>query len=358
MALNLVSNFAANVAHRNLAATDMQATSSLAKLSSGTRVVSAKDDAASLAIGSRINAEVASLKQASVNAGQASSMLQIADGAMAKVSDILTRMKTLSVQAGSDQVSSTERNMLDTEYQALLSEVDRIAADTEFNGSSLVNGSTHASSAVTVAVGATLGGTGTIGGNTIIRGIHSPGNSPGIQTFAGNLTYEDGGDPDPLVQWELIGNTVTNLPNPNALFDTIVVGGILNFDDPTALSLIFNSPGSTVDWANSFWNTSHLGTNGWLLYDVTAATSNFGNLSITTSNWLDSNSLGFNSARPGSSFSLVQDGDDIYLNYNFVAAAIPEPGTLALALAALIGLCGLTRTGKIRLVLRSRGGKP
>jgi len=148
MALNLVSNFAANVAHRNLTATDMQATSSLAKLSSGSRVVSAKDDAASLAIGSRISSEVAALKQASVNAGQASSMLQIADGAMAKVSDILTRMKTLSVQAGSGQISSTERGMLDTEYQALLSEIDRIAADTEFNGNSLVNGSTRTATAV------------------------------------------------------------------------------------------------------------------------------------------------------------------------------------------------------------------
>src|SRR3546814_6740836 len=89
MGMNLISNYAANVAHRNLTASDAQATSSLAKLSSGTRVVSAKDDAASMAIGSRISSEVAALKQASVNAGQASSMLQIADGAMARTSDIL-----------------------------------------------------------------------------------------------------------------------------------------------------------------------------------------------------------------------------------------------------------------------------
>src|SRR3546814_10317875 len=101
----------------------MQATSALAKLSAGTRVISAKDDAASLAIGSRLNLEVNALKQASVNAGQAVSMLQIADGAMGKVQDILTRMKTLSVQASSGQLSTTERGMLDTEYQALLGEV-------------------------------------------------------------------------------------------------------------------------------------------------------------------------------------------------------------------------------------------
>ena len=141
MALNAISNYAANVAHRNLQTSDAQATASLAKLSSGTRVVSARDDAASLAIGSRLNAEVAALRQASVNAGQAISMLQIADGAMSKVQDILVRMKTLAVQAGSGQLSNTERSMLNTEYTSLLEEVERISRDTEFNGNQLINGS-------------------------------------------------------------------------------------------------------------------------------------------------------------------------------------------------------------------------
>jgi len=141
VSLNIISNFAANVAHRNLVQSDMAATSSLAKLSSGTRVLGAKDDAASLAVGSRLNVEVAGLKQASVNAGQAISMLQIADGAMAKVNDIMTRMKALSIQSGSGQLGTDERAMLNTEYTALLSEVDRIANDTVFAGTALVTGS-------------------------------------------------------------------------------------------------------------------------------------------------------------------------------------------------------------------------
>ena len=141
MALNVISNFAANVAHRNLVKSDMEMTDSLAKLSSGTRVVSAKDDAASMAIGSRLMAEVAALKQAQVNAGQAVSMLQVADGAMARAQDVLMRMKTLAVQAGSGQLSGTERGMLDTEYQQLVSEIDRLAQVTQFNGNQLVNGS-------------------------------------------------------------------------------------------------------------------------------------------------------------------------------------------------------------------------
>jgi len=140
MALNVISNYAANVAHRNLVRSDQEMTDSLSKLSSGTRVVSAKDDAASMAIGSRLKAEINALRQAQVNAGQGNSMLQVADGAMARSHDILLRMKTLSVQAGSGQLSATERSMLNTEYQQLLSEIDRLALDTEFNGNQLVNG--------------------------------------------------------------------------------------------------------------------------------------------------------------------------------------------------------------------------
>jgi flagellin len=140
MALNVISNYAANVAHRNLTKSDTEMTDSLAKLSSGTRVVSAKDDAASMAIGSRLMAEVAALKQAQVNTGQGVSMLQVADGAMARAQDVLMRMKTLAVQAGSGQLSGTERGMLDTEYQQLVSEIDRLAQSTEFNGNQLVNG--------------------------------------------------------------------------------------------------------------------------------------------------------------------------------------------------------------------------
>jgi flagellin len=140
MPLNVVSNYAANVAHRNLAMSDADASASLARLSIGKRVVSARDDAASMAIGSRMNAEVQGLKQAVVNAGQANSMLQIADGAMSTVSDILTRMKTLTIQASSENLSATEREFLNVEFQALVSEIDRVADDTDFNGTQLLDG--------------------------------------------------------------------------------------------------------------------------------------------------------------------------------------------------------------------------
>ncbi len=141
MGLSIISNFAANVAHRNLVSSEAAASASLARLSSGQRIVSAKDDAASLAIGSRLAAEVGALKQAGVNASQAGSMLQIADGAFAKANDILIRMKVLAVQAASGQLGATERAVLDVEFQALKNEITRIGNDTEFNGVKLVNGS-------------------------------------------------------------------------------------------------------------------------------------------------------------------------------------------------------------------------
>jgi flagellin len=85
---------------------------------------------------------VVGLKQASVNIGEAISMLQIADGAMAQVNTILTRMKALSIQSGSGQLGVDERAILNTEYQSLLAEADRIASDTDFAGTVLASGST------------------------------------------------------------------------------------------------------------------------------------------------------------------------------------------------------------------------
>ena len=138
MALNIISNYAANVAHRNLTASDEMATRSLSKLSSGTRVVSARDDAASMAIGARLNATTQALKTATVNVGQANSMLQIADGGMATIDDVLVRMKSLAVQASSGNLSATERGFLNDEFTELRDEIDRIASSTNFNGIQLL----------------------------------------------------------------------------------------------------------------------------------------------------------------------------------------------------------------------------
>jgi flagellin len=185
MSLSILSNYAADVAHRNLSKTDSMAASSLAKLSSGQRIVQAKDDAASLAIGSRLAGEVAAYAQAGVNAGQAASMLQIADGAFATGGDILNRMKALAVQSSSGQLSDTERGILNTEYQALKNEIVRIGNDTEFNGVKLIAGS------VSVTLAATLDGNEGVDKITA-TGIDTSGavNVGITATTGGNVTFQ------------------------------------------------------------------------------------------------------------------------------------------------------------------------
>lgn len=141
MALNVVSSFSSNIAHRHLRQADARLALAVPKLAAGRRVLSARGDAAALAIGSRLAAQVSGLTQAQSNAGQATSMLQVADGGMARINDMLIRMKSLAVQARSDHLSATDRTALNSEYQSLASEVDRITADTDFAGTKLLDGS-------------------------------------------------------------------------------------------------------------------------------------------------------------------------------------------------------------------------
>lgn len=192
-------------------------------------------------------------------------------------------------------------------------------------GTLIINGSTSNASAVTVGLNGTLGGTGTVGGNTTISGIHSPGNSPGIQTFTGNLSYVNGGTPNPTVNWELASNTTTVGANPTANFDQVIVGGNLDFTHTTIINLSFNGAGSTVLWSDSLWDANQ----SWLLYDVAGITTNIANLNLNTVNWLDSGSNLFSTA--GGSFTLSKNGEDVMLNF----AAVPEPSTYGIGLGAM-----------------------
>ena len=142
MSLTINTNITAMSAQRSLSASAMKSQSALMKLSSGSRISSAKDDAASLTIASGLKLDIASLRAASANISQAASMLQIADGGLGQISDILGRMQTLASTAQSDQISNTERGFINTEYSNLANEVTRIANATEYNGIELLSGTT------------------------------------------------------------------------------------------------------------------------------------------------------------------------------------------------------------------------
>ncbi len=133
------TNVSALNANRNLARTTTALERSIQKLSSGFRINRAADDAAGLAIANKLRADLRSMRQAGRNAAQASSLLSVAEGGLSTISSILDRMKELATQAASDNVGQ-ERPKLDDEYQRLISEIDRIAATTTFNGSRLING--------------------------------------------------------------------------------------------------------------------------------------------------------------------------------------------------------------------------
>jgi flagellin len=140
MGLVINTNVSAINAQKNLSRTQGSLGTSLARLSSGMRIVSAKDDAAGLAISENLRAQIRGLGQAERNANDGISLVQTAEGALNEVSGALIRMRELAVQASTGTVGTTERTYINAEFQDLISEIDRIAAVTEFNGSKLLDG--------------------------------------------------------------------------------------------------------------------------------------------------------------------------------------------------------------------------
>jgi flagellin len=140
MALRISTNVASLNAQKNLGRTHDGMDRSLARLSSGYRINQAADDAAGLAISENLKANIRGLKQASRNAEDGVSLVQVAEGGLQEVSNMLIRLRELGVQAASDTVGDVERKFLDVEYQQLKSEIQRISEVTTFNGRDLLNG--------------------------------------------------------------------------------------------------------------------------------------------------------------------------------------------------------------------------
>jgi flagellin len=141
MGLRINTNIQALVAQRNLGVNRQAQEKSLERLSSGSRINHASDDAAGLAISERIRANTRSLSQAGRNAQDGISLVQVAEGGTNEVTNILIRMRELSIQAASDTIGDKERGFIDKEVVQLRQEIDRIASTTEFNGTKLLNGS-------------------------------------------------------------------------------------------------------------------------------------------------------------------------------------------------------------------------
>jgi len=140
MALVITTNVASLNAQKNLVGTNRAMDQSLARLSSGFRINQASDDAAGLAISENLRGQIRGLGQANRNANDGISLVQVAEGGLNEVSNMLIRLRELGVQAASDTIGDTERKFLDVEYQQLKSEMQRISEVTTFNGYDLLNG--------------------------------------------------------------------------------------------------------------------------------------------------------------------------------------------------------------------------
>lgn len=140
MGFRIVTNTSALNAQRNLGNTRRMLDKSFEKLSSGSRITRAGDDAAGLAISENLIAQIRGLRQAKRNAQDGISLVQVSEGGLNEISSILIRLRELAVQAASDTVGDTERKFTDREFQNLKEEIDRISNATEFNGTPLLNG--------------------------------------------------------------------------------------------------------------------------------------------------------------------------------------------------------------------------
>lgn len=140
MSLRIGTNVAAIAANRNLSQTGQELQRSYERLASGNRIVRPGDDAAGFAISEQLRGQESGLMQARRNADSAIGLIQVAEGALAEQNNIVVRLREIAVQSASDTVSDTEREYLDTEFQSLVAETDRIAQSTRYGQKQLLVG--------------------------------------------------------------------------------------------------------------------------------------------------------------------------------------------------------------------------
>lgn len=238
------NNIAALNAWRNLSVNNGNLNKALEKLSSGSRINKAADDAAGLAVSEKMRAQIRGLNAATRNAQDGISLIQTAEGGAAKIGDMLQRMRELSVQASNDSLQNSDRSQLHEEFQELAKEINRTAGATKFNDKQLLSGSATSRSmqGESAANGATMVSIGidntsslaagtyvieaqAVAGDNVFTIRDMSGNSQGSITGTGLLTGTING-----VTFDFTGTTVTTTPTNVASFNvqTQQTGGALN----------------------------------------------------------------------------------------------------------------------------------
>ncbi len=140
MGLRISTNMAAMQSQRALSGTSDEQAKLYQRLSSGNRITGAGDDAAGLSISENLRAQIRSMGQAERNANDGISFVQVAEGGLSEIGNIMIRMRELAIQSASDTIGDKERSFIDQEVQSYVGEIDRIANVTKFNGTPLLNG--------------------------------------------------------------------------------------------------------------------------------------------------------------------------------------------------------------------------
>ena len=180
------TNVSASLTQNALAKNERAMSKTMEQLSTGKRINSAQDDAAGLAISSRMTSQINGLNQAVRNANDAISMIQTADGALVEITNMLQRMRELAVQSASDTNTATDRDYLELEFDQLNAEIDRIADNTQWNGVNILDQTVGSSGAVTFQIGANASQTVSI---TFASFINTDGD-----TLFGKLDFNEDGD--------------------------------------------------------------------------------------------------------------------------------------------------------------------
>jgi len=262
------TNVSATLASNAITRNDRAMSTAMERLSTGLRINSAADDAAGLAIASRMRSQVDGLEQAARNANDGISMIQTAEGAYIEVSNMLSRMKELAVQASSGTYSNTDRAALNLEFGQLQSEMKRIAGNTQWNGFNILDGSAGGTSAtVNYQVGAGSGQTMAATFNTLYKNV---------ATSSGATLARVGGAPDKYA----IDISGANIAAGDHIKITLTDNGgnkvdlLLNVDSTAATALSAGNGDTVVD------GDIHYADNGYTALNTVLGQANHAGITV------------------------------------------------------------------------------
>jgi len=251
------TNMSANIAANSMTRNERSMSSTMERLSTGLRINSAKDDAAGLAISSKMTSQINGLNQAVRNSNDAISMIQVAEGAMKEVTNMFQRMRELAVQSISDSNTTSDRTALNNEYKQLSQEVQRVAENTQWNGTNILDG---ARTATTFQIGANASQTiavnfGDLGDNDITPGAVVD-TSTTVQTVAFTGTFAEGD----VISYKIDGESYGGV--------TLTAGNATDLNAGTTGALAVDAAAGATQVIGT---TTHLATDAAVAIAISAA---------------------------------------------------------------------------------------